>query len=80
MNMKIYYEDSIQNFKFWDEAKSHAEMLTESELDQFEDFVNEAYPDGIEDTELNDWMWFDFESVCDAIGLRFDKEKNEVIR
>lgn len=78
--MKIYYEDSIQNFEFWEDAEEHAEMLTESELDQFEDFVNEAYPEGIEDTALNDWMWFDFESVCDAIGLKFDAEKNEVLR
>ncbi len=78
--MKIYYEDSIQNFEFWDEAKKHAELLTESELDQFEDFVNEAYPEGIEDTELNDWMWFDFESVCAAIGLEFDAENNKVLR
>ena len=78
--MKIYYEDSIQNFNFWGEAKNHADMLTESELDQFEDFVNEAYPEGIEDTKLNDWMWFDFESVCSAIGLVFDSDKNEVIR
>lgn len=78
--MKVYYETSIQDFEFWIEAKTHADMLTESELDQFEDFVNEAYPEGIEDTALNDWMWFDFESVCSVLGLVFDVDKNEVIR
>lgn len=55
-------------------------MLTESELDQFEDFVNEAYPEGIEDTQLNDWMWFDFESVCTILGLVFDTDEGEVVR
>lgn len=78
--MKVYYETSIQDFEFWSEAKNHAEMLTESELDQFEDFVNEAYPEGIEDTQLNDWMWFDFESVCTILGLVFDTDKGEVVR
>lgn len=78
--MKVYYETSIQDFEFQSEAKNHAEMLTESELDQFEDFVNEAYPEGIEDTQLNDWMWFDFESVCTILGLVFDTDEGEVVR
>ena len=78
--MKVYYETSIRAFEFWGEAENHAYMLTDSELDRFEDFVNEAYPKGIEDTQLNDWMWFDFESICTMLGLVFDKDKNEVIR
>ena len=78
--MKVYNEESIHDFKFWDEAADHAEMLTESELDQFEDYVELAYPDGIESTMLNDWMWFDFESVCAVIGVIFDAENNRVIR
>ena len=78
--MKVYYETSIQEFEFWGEAENHANMLTESELDQFEDFVNEAYPEGIEDTQLNDWMWFDFESICTILGLVFDTNKGEVVR
>jgi hypothetical protein len=78
--MKVCYETSIQDFEFWGGAEDHANMLTESELDQFEDFVNEAYPEGIENTQLNDWMWFDFESVCTILGLVFDTDKGEVIR
>ena len=73
--MKVCYETSIQDFEFWGGAEDHANMLTESELNQFEDFINEEYPEGIGDTQLNDLMWFDFDDIKSWLGI--DDEDDE---
>ena len=38
------------------------------------------YPEGISATKLNDWMWYDFESVCAIIGVDYDSETDTVKR
>jgi len=66
--MKIYREESLANFEFWSGAKDRAELLTGKELDQIETALEELYPDGMSETELNDLFWFDFETVLGWIG------------
>lgn len=78
--MKVYEEKSILDFEFWGEAKEHAEMLTEAELKEFEKFVEAEYLDGVSTTDLNDWMWFDFEDVCAIVGVKYDSDNDCVIR
>ena len=55
-------------------------MMTAEELDSVENALEELYPDGMTDTEINDLFWFDFEYVCELIGLEYDAEKDEIIR
>lgn len=78
--MKITDEICLVNFEFWSGAKEHAQMLTLRELQELDDFMSECWPDGMDATALNDWMWFDFENVCECIGCRYDVERDEVIR
>ena len=78
--MTIKTEQSLRNFEFWSGAKSNAEMMTAEELDSVENELEELYPDGMTDTEINDLFWFDFDYVCELIGLEYDKEKDEIIR
>lgn len=78
--MKITTEQSLSNFEFWSGAKSNAEMLTCEELDSVENELEAEYPDGMTDTEINDLFWFDFEYVCEMIGLEYDSENDEIIR
>jgi len=66
--MKIYTEENLSNFKFWNEAKENANKLTDPELDQIEAELENQYPDGMEDTQLNDLFWFDFETVLEWIS------------
>lgn len=66
--MKLYREESLSNFEFWSGAKDRAEKLTDKELDQIESTLEDMYPDGMNETELNDLFWFDFESVLEWIG------------
>ena len=78
--MKITTEQSLRNFEFWSGAKANAEMMTTEELDSVENEFEELYPDGMTDTEINDLFWFDFDYVCDLIGLEYDAEKDEIVR
>ena len=78
--MTIKTEQSLRNFEFWSGAKANTEMMTAEELDSVENELEAMYPEGMTDTEINDLFWFDFEYVCDLIGLEYDAEKDEIIR
>ena len=78
--MTIKTEQSLRSFEFWSGAKANAEMMTAEELDSVENVLEELYPEGMTDTEINDLFWFDFDYVCDLIGLEYDADKDEIIR
>ena len=66
--MRIKTEKSLQHFQFWSGAKELAERLTWEELIEIENQLEELYPSGLTETELNDLFWFDAEFICDLIG------------
>ena len=63
--MKIYSETSLRNFEFWSGAVSRAEVLTYDQMNQVEAILEDLYPDGIEDTEINDLFWFDEDTIAE---------------
>ena len=66
--MKISKETSLYSFEFWSGAKEFAQNLTEQELTTIERNLKDLYPNGIDETELNDLFWFDREMICEWIG------------
>lgn len=66
--MKIYTETSLVNFEFWSGAKDRVQYLTDDELNTIENELEDLYPDGLSETELNDLFWFEFDWVCSLIG------------
>ena len=66
--MRIKTEKNLEHFQFWSGAKELAERLTWEELIEIENHLEQLYPDGLEETELNDLFWFDAEFICDLIG------------
>lgn len=77
--MRIYKEENLSNFEFWSGAKDHAEKLTSEELDQIETTLEDLYPDGIDETEINDLFWHDFETVLEWISKEECSECGELI-
>ena len=62
--MKIITEKSIDQFKPWSGAVDTFNRIKEAELlSELESWLEELYPDGMTDTELNDLLWFDDETV-----------------
>ena len=66
--MKIYTETSLVNFEFWSGAKDRVQYLADDELNTIENELEDLYPDGLSETELNDLFWFEFDWVCSLIG------------
>lgn len=78
--MKIFAERSMTNFEFWSGAKDNARMLTYEELEELDYMMEELFPDGADETTINDLFWFDFEYVCELIGVKYDVNKDKIIR
>lgn len=71
--MRIYKEESLINFEFWQGAKSTADRLSNDELLSIEDALDDIYPEGLTDVQLNDIFWFDLEFLLELIGLTEDE-------
>lgn len=67
--MKIHSEISLRNFEFWSGAKDRVCDLTPEQLDEVEDILEDLYPEGMSDTEVNDLFWHDFETISEWLGL-----------
>ena len=66
--MKIYTEISLNNFEFWSGAKDTVKYLTSEELDQIETILEEIYPDGVDETTINDIFWFEDDAIAEWLG------------
>lgn len=66
--MKLYKEESIHNFNFWSGAADRVKYLTSDELDTLESIIEDAYPDGMSETDLNDLFWFEEDTIAEWLG------------
>ena len=66
--MIIIKEERLENFKFWSGACYLAEKLTSEEFDIVEELLEELYPNGMEETQVNDFFWFEGDTIAQALG------------
>lgn len=74
--MKVSKELDLTRFEFWSGAKDFADNLTPSELQNIEQQLEELYPDGIDETTVNDLFWFEDEFLCELIGEDLEEVYN----
>ena len=75
--MKIYKEKNLKNFVFWGGARDIVKYLTDEELDTIESLLEECYPEGMTETEINDFFWFQSGFIADWLGYSsFDEIMN----
>lgn len=72
--MRYYVEEQLYNFQFWGGAKENANLLTLQELEQIEFELSDIYPEGLEDTQINDIFWFDFDFIAQLLGYDDEEE------
>lgn len=79
--MKIYKEESLADFKFWSGAETTAQRIWEEQgsegFDQLEAILEDLYPDGIDETDLNDLLWFDADTVYEWLGIEDEEEDDD---
>ena len=73
--MTITYELDLNSFQAWSGAKETLERIQrEGKCAELENVLEELYPDGMTETELNDLLWFDSESVYEWLGIRSESQ------
>ena len=79
--MTITYELDLNRFEAWSGAKETLERIQrEGKCEELENVLEELYPDGMTETELNDLLWFDSESVYEWLGIRSEEQIKKEIK
>ena len=78
--MKISYELNLNSFDAWSGAIETLDRIRrEGKCEELEVILEELYPDGMDETELNDLLWFDGDTVFEWLGLRTESQIQEEI-
>ena len=67
--MRICTETHLSGFTPWSGAKETMAELTFKQVDALNDIIEELYPDGIDETELNDILWFERDAIAEWLGF-----------
>lgn len=78
--MKICRELDLSRFEPWSGAVDTYETIYNADkLDELEFLLEELYPEGIEETQLNDLLWFESEWLLESLGISEEEEEEEEI-
>lgn len=67
---------SLSEFEAWSGGKDTLDRLTSEQQEQLISYLEDAYPEGMSDTELNDFLWFEGELINEWLGI--DKDGNKI--
>ena len=76
--MKITTELSIRDFNTWSGATNTKNIIINNDkAEEFDQLIDELYPEGIDSTQLNDLLWFDSEWIFETLGISEAEETEE---
>ena len=76
--MKVYSEISLRQHDAWSGAKETKQAIIDADkVEEFDALIEELYPDGIDETQLNDILWFEEEWLFESLGISQDDEEEE---
>lgn len=68
--MKITTEVTPNNYDFfWAGARDTVNNMTLEQIEEVFYMLEEIYPEGMTDTELNDFFWFEEDTIADWLGF-----------
>jgi len=77
--MTITYE-GLENFRPWSSAVPVWYRLVElDQIDFLEWLLEDMFPEGLNETALNDLLAYDTDTVVEWLGLKYDKDGDIVI-
>ena len=72
--MKIIKEIGIENFEAWSGAVDTLNKIkTEGKCGDLEFLIEDIYPNGLTETELNDLLWFEDEWLFEQLGINIEE-------
>ena len=66
--MKILSETNLRDFEFWAGAVDRVKYFSREQLDTVEEILIDIYPNGIDETTLNDLFWFEEDTIAEWLG------------
>lgn len=75
--MIIKKETGLENFEFWSGARDIAGLMESDDFAVIEELLEELYPDGMEDVEVNDFFWFEGDTIAQALGYEDEEDMLE---
>jgi hypothetical protein len=73
--MKVHSEITLLQFNAWSGAKeTQLAIIKEGLSEALDNLIEELYPDGIDETQLNDILWFESEWVYESLGMKEETE------
>ncbi|MEI6062398.1 MAG: hypothetical protein WCR72_16985 [Bacteroidota bacterium] len=75
--MKTFNEnESISNFNAWSGAiDTKQRIIEENKEDEFDSLIEEIYPDGLSEGDLNDLLWFESDWIYESLGISDEEEE-----
>lgn len=67
--MKVITDMPLNHFQFWAGAGYTYEVLDSHQIGEIEGILEELYPEGITDTEINDFFWFERDTIAYWLGF-----------
>ncbi|MDD4353596.1 MAG: hypothetical protein PHN56_04005 [Candidatus Nanoarchaeia archaeon] len=77
--MKTFNENTtLANFEAWSGAKDTKEtILNAGKAEEFDYLIEELYPEGLSETQLNDILWFEPDWIYETLGISEEEEEEE---
>ena len=76
MKMKVVSEISLWNFEGWSGAEETIKIIIENDkIEEFEQLIEELFPEGIDETHLNDLLRFEDDWVFEMLGISEEEEE-----
>lgn len=77
--MKTYNENTtLENFDAWSGAVDTKQAIIEAgKEEEFDNLIEELYPDGLSETQLNDILWFEENWIFESLGM-IEEEDEEL--
>lgn len=76
--MKVYSEISLYQHDAWSGAKETKQAIIDADkVEEFDALIEELYPDGIDETQLNDILWFEEDRLFEILGMTEEEDDEE---
>lgn len=68
----------LADFKPWSGAVPYWDKIVDADkIDEFDALLDDLYPDGIREVDLNDWLRYEGDDVLDMLGISDEEEDDE---
>ena len=68
--MLVRQDLKLEEFQTWSGATHTKRIIIEYNKErEFEEYIEENYPEGIDETELNDLLWFYDDQLYKILGI-----------